>query len=64
METVKQFDTSHFDFAIRGTRTMDVIRDVAEQRSEPGILFRSRHNKKVLTGICTLRQILDFFCSL
>lgn len=51
VETVKQFDTSHFDFAIRETRTMDVIRDVTEQRSDLGILFRSRHNKKVLSRI-------------
>ena len=48
VETVKQFDASHFDFAIRETITMDVIKDVAEQRSNLGILFRSKHNKKVL----------------
>lgn len=51
VETVKQFDTSKFEFAIRETRTMDVIRDVANQRSSLGVLFRSRHNKKVLSRI-------------
>ena len=51
VETVKQFDASHFDFSIRETRTMDVIRDVAQQRSDIGILFRSRHNKKVLSRL-------------
>lgn len=51
VETVKQFDASKFEFAIRETRTMDVIRDVANQRSSLGVLFRSRHNKKVLSRI-------------
>jgi DNA-binding transcriptional LysR family regulator len=49
VETVKRYDASHFDFAIRETRTIDVIRDVAQQRSNLGILFRSEHNKKVLS---------------
>lgn len=51
VETVKQYDASRFDFSIRETRTMDVIRDVAQQRSNLGILFRSRHNKKVLSRL-------------
>lgn len=51
VETVKQYDASRFDFAIRETRTIDVIRDVAQQRSDLGILFRSRHNKKVLSRL-------------
>lgn len=59
VETVKQFDTSQFDFAIRETRTMDVIRDVTGQRSSLGILFRSRHNKKVLSRILVENR-LDF----
>lgn len=57
VETVKQFDTSHFEFAIRETRTMDVICDVAQQRSDIGILFRSRHNKKVLSRIFSEKRL-------
>lgn len=51
VETVKQFDTAQFEFAIRETRTADVIRDVVTQRSALGILFRSKHNEKVLTKL-------------
>lgn len=57
VETVKQFGTSHFEFAIRETRTVDVIRDVAQQRSDIGILFRSRHNKKVLSRIFAEKRL-------
>lgn len=48
VEMVKKFDTARFDFAIRETRTADVIRDVASFRSEIGILFRSDYNRKVI----------------
>ena len=51
VDTARQFDVSRFEYAIRETRTMDVIRDVAQQRSDIGILFRSRHNKKVLSRL-------------
>lgn len=48
VETVKQYGTSKYDFAIRETRTLDVIRDVALDRSEVGILYRSNFNKKTI----------------
>ena len=48
VEMVKQYDTLEFEFAIRETRTAEVIRDVGEMRSEIGILFQSDHNRKVI----------------
>ncbi len=47
-ETVRRFDTLRFDFAIRETKTLDVIKDVGGMRSEIGILFRSAFNSKVI----------------
>lgn len=47
-ETVKRFDTLRFDFAIRETKTLEVISDVGGMRSEIGILFRSAFNSKVI----------------
>ncbi|MGN0182644.1 MAG: LysR family transcriptional regulator [Candidatus Ornithomonoglobus sp.] len=48
VETVKQFDTKKYDFAIRETKTMDVIRDVAICKSEIGILYFSDFNRKII----------------
>ena len=48
VDTVKQFDTLNYDFAIRETKTYEVIRDVASGRSEIGILFESTFNKKMI----------------
>ena len=48
VEMVKQFDTLSFEFAIRETKTADVIRDVGEMRSEIGILYRSEYNHRML----------------
>ncbi len=49
VETVKQYDTRNFDFAIRETKTQDVIQDVGRLRSEIGILFESEFNRKAIS---------------
>ena len=48
VEMVKRFDPLYFDFALRETRTAEVISDVGEYRSEVGILFRSDYNHRVI----------------
>ena len=48
VETVKQFGSSEYQFSLQETRTNDVIRDVAEYRSEIGILFFSEFNRNYL----------------
>jgi DNA-binding transcriptional LysR family regulator len=49
IETVKAFDTKEYEFAIRETRTLDVISDVSVGRSEIGILYLSDFNRKFIT---------------
>ena len=39
VETVKLFDTDKYEFAIRETRTKEVIEDVASFKSDIGILY-------------------------
>ena len=51
IETVREYGEGRFDFAIRETKTMEVVRDVGEQRSVIGVLFRSPHNKQVLSRL-------------
>ena len=48
VETVKKYGTRNFDFAIRETKTQDVISDVGKLRSEIGVLFESDFNRKVI----------------
>ncbi len=45
---VGEFDTSGYDFAIRETKTREVISDVSDQRSELGILYLSDFNRSAI----------------
>ena len=58
VETVKQFDTLNFDFAIRETKTLDVITDVGTMKSEVGILFRSAFNGKIIDKMLSENDIV------
>lgn len=48
VEMAKQFDMAKYEFAIRETKTGEVIRDVSSMRSEIGILYLSEFNRKSL----------------
>ena len=48
VEMVKQFDTEEYEFAIRETKTKEVIDDVITSKSEIGILYLSDFNRKVI----------------
>ena len=58
VEMVKQFDTLNFEFAIRETRTLDVINDVGTMKSELGILFRSAFNGKIIDKMLAENDLL------
>ena len=48
VEMVKRFGTDEYEFAVRETRTRDVIDDVFNGRSEIGILYLNDFNRKPL----------------
>jgi len=48
VETVKKYDTLNFEFAMRETRTTDVINDVGSMRSEIGILYIDEYNRRII----------------
>ena len=48
VEMAKAYDMAKYEFAIRETRTLDVINDVAQLHSEIGILYLSDFNRKAL----------------
>ena len=48
VEMVKAYDVAKYEFAIRETKTLSVISDVAQMHSEIGILYLSDFNRKAL----------------
>ena len=57
VEMVKTFDTSKYEFAIRETKTKEVIDDVSTMRSEIGILYLSDFNRKAILKILSSQQL-------
>ena len=51
VELVKSFDLTRYEFAIRETKTRDVISDVSNMRSEIGILYLSDFNRAAVSKL-------------
>jgi len=51
VEMVKDFDTAKYEFAIRETKTAEIISDVATMRSELGIIYLNDFNRKSMTKL-------------
>ena len=49
VETVREYDTCDYEFAVRETNTSDVINDVVSLKSEIGILYMSNFNRQFIT---------------
>ena len=48
VDMAREFDMSKYEFAIRETRTAEVIRDVSTMKSEIGVLYLCEFNRKSL----------------
>ena len=59
IETAKQCNANEFDLVIRETRTLDVIYDVGNIKSEIGILYMSEQNRRAITKLLK-EQELEF----
>jgi len=57
VEMVKGFNTNEYEFAIRETKTREVIEDVASLKSEIGILYLSDFNRKAITSILKSKEL-------
>ena len=51
VEMVRHFDTAEYEFAVRETKTAEVISDVASMRSEIGIIYLNDFNRKSITKV-------------
>lgn len=57
VEMVKAYDTSKYEFAIRETKTRDVIDDVSTLKSEIGILYLCDFNRKAISKLLTANNL-------
>ena len=55
---VKQLDATKYEFAIRETRTREVIEDVSTLKSEIGILYLNDFNRAAITKLLTTNQLV------
>lgn len=51
VDLIKEYGQDDYDFSLRETQTYEIIDDVAQMRSEIGILFLNDFNEAVLTKI-------------
>lgn len=57
VEMVKQFNTAEYEFAIRETKTREVIDDVYTAKSEIGIIYLSDFNRKIITNLLKSKDL-------
>lgn len=58
VEMVKKFNTSEYEFAIRETKTKEVIEDVSTGKSEIGIIYLSNFNRMALTKLLHAKELV------
>ncbi|MBE5807772.1 MAG: LysR family transcriptional regulator [Clostridiales bacterium] len=58
VEMTRSFDVAQYEFAIRETRTRDVIDDVASSRSEIGILYLNDFNRRAIEKLLSTGGLL------
>ncbi len=57
VEMVKNFNIAEYEFAIRETKTREVIDDVSTLRSEIGIIYLSDFNRKIITNLLRANEL-------
>lgn len=57
VEMVKGFNTAEYEFAIRETKTKEIIEDVNTLKSEIGILYLSDFNRKIITKLLNMNNL-------
>lgn len=57
VELVKNYNTAEYEFAIRETKTREVIEDVSTSKSEIGILYLSDFNRKFIIKLLNTNNL-------
>lgn len=58
VDLIKEYGQDDYDFSLRETQTYEIIDDVAQMRSEIGILFFNDFNEAVLTKILRSHDLM------
>lgn len=58
VDVVNKYDANIYSFILRETQTGEIIDDVANGRSELGILYLSEHNEDVLTKLLKKNELI------
>ena len=58
VELVKQYDTQEYEFAIRETKTREVIEDVHTGKSEIGVLYMNNFNRKAMINLLNTANLV------
>lgn len=58
VELVKNFNVAEYEFAIRETKTREVIEDVSSMRSEIGIIYFNNFNRGVLSKLLRNNELI------
>lgn len=51
VDLIKEYDADSYNFIIRETQTGEIIDDVANGKSEIGVIYLSEHNEEVITKL-------------
>lgn len=51
VDLIKEYDADQYSFIIRETQTGEIIEDVANGRSEIGVIYLSEHNEEVISKL-------------
>lgn len=64
VDLIKEYGQDEYDFSIRETQTYEIIDDVAQMRSEIGILFLNDFNETVIRKILKSHELEfhELFC--
>ena len=57
VEMVKKFNTAEYEFAIRETKTRDIIEDVSTGKSEIGIIYLSNFNRMAIKKLLHTKDL-------
>ena len=51
VDLIKEYDANEYSFIIRETQTGEIIEDVAQGKSEIGVIYLAEHNEDILNKI-------------
>lgn len=58
VDLIKKYDADRYNFIIRETQTGEIMEDVANGKSEIGVIYLSEHNEEVLTKLIKNNQLV------